>query len=220
MPSDVKRRRYESPRRREHARATREAIVQAASRLFLERGYVATTIGTIAATAGVSAETVFAAFGTKRQLLTDVLGFAIAGGVDAPPVMEQGWVGELRAAAGPRARIRVLARNGRAILERRAPMDEVVRSAAAADPEIAAIRERARLERLAGQRELLRMALDGTEPRTGLDFDGALDVLYAIGSPEMWTLLVIERGWSPDRFERWYAETLALLLLPDDPGTA
>lgn len=208
------RRAYDSPRRREQARATRRAVLEAARELFIERGFVATTNDSIAERARVSPETLYATFGSKRALLTELVDVSIAGGDDEPSIFDQAWVGEMRAEPDPHRRLAILAHNGRAILERRAAVDEVVTGAAAADPAIAALAERSRKERYLGQRRLLEIVVGATGLREGLDPETAADVLYAIGSPETYRLLVVGRGWSGSRFERWYGETLARLLLP------
>ena len=93
----------------------------------------------------------------------------------------------------------------------------MLHSAAASDPRIAELGERYSSERFAGQRELSVRILDtgGTLPREGLWVDVAANTLFAIGSPETFRLLTVDRGWSPERFERWYAETLSQLLLGD-----
>lgn len=220
MPESVKHRRaYDSPRRREQARATRRAILEAARALFIERGYVATTIEVIAARANVSPETVYAVFGTKRSLLSELVDVSIAGGDDAPPIFEQPWVQEMRDEPDPRRRLQILASNGRSILERRAAVDEVVRGAAAADAEIATLWERGKAQRYAGQRAALRIVMDAAGPHEGMRFETAADILYALGSPETYRLLVVDRGWSGSRFEHWYGETLARLFLdPVRPG--
>ena len=108
---------------------------------------------------------------------------------------------------------RILARNGRSILERTAPIYEVLRGAAAADPEMASLLERYKAQRLIGQRELLRNLLGGQRQRDGLSFEAAADVLFAMGSPEVYRLLVVDRGWSARRFEAWYADALVRNLL-------
>jgi len=219
MPESVKHRRaYESPRRREQARATRHAVLEAARALFIERGYVGTTIEAIAARANVAPETVYAVFGTKRSLLSELVDVSIAGGDEAPPILDQDWVQQIRDEPDPHRRVRLLASHGRSILERRAAVDEVVRGAASADPEIASLRELGKAQRFAGQRELLRMVLGAAGLRQGMDLKTAADVLYAIGSPETYRLLVVDRAWSGPRFERWYGETLERLLLEPAPA--
>jgi AcrR family transcriptional regulator len=206
------RRRYESPRRREQARATRLAVLEAARVLFVERGYAATTIEAIAARAQVSPETIYATFRNKRSLLSALIDLSMAGD-DAPvPILERSWVQAMRDEPDPERRLRILARNGRLILERTGPIYEVLRGAAAADPEIASLWELNKGQRFAGQRELLRILTEGHRLRDGLTPKTAADVLFAVGSPETYRLLVIDRGWSPGRFERWYADTLRRLL--------
>jgi AcrR family transcriptional regulator len=216
MPKDVKSARpYDSSRRREQARATRRAILDAAHELFVERGYVAATIESIASRAGVSAETVYATFRNKRSLLAALIDVSIAGD-DAPvPIMERDWVRAMREEPDARRRLRILARNGRLILERTADVYEVLRGAAAADPLAASLWERTKAQRFEGQRKLLRIVAGSAGLRRGISASAAADALFAIGSPETYRLLTVDRGWSPERFERWYADTLALLLFSD-----
>ena len=216
MRAPVKRRRYDSPRRREQARETRRTILEAARALFVERGYGPTTIGAVAERAGVAPETVYAAFGNKRSLLAEVVDVAIAGD-DAPvPILERPWVREMREEPDPRGRLRVLAGNARAMLERSTPILEVLRGAAASDPELGELWRRYKAQRFEGQRVLLGIVTEGTGLRDGLTPEAALDVLFTLGSPETYGLLVGDRGWSPTRFEGWYEDTLARLLLPLD----
>jgi AcrR family transcriptional regulator len=200
------------PRRRRRAETTRRRVVDAARDLFIERGYVGTTVEAIAARADVAPETVYAAFGTKRALLSTVVDVSIAGDVDAGPVIEQAWVAELRDEPDPHRRAALLARQGTAILKRRHAIDEVVRGAAASDPEIAALLDRGKAQRRAGQLELLRVVVGDAGLRPGLDLEAAADILYALGSPETYRSLVIDRGWSSSRFEGWYADAINGLL--------
>jgi len=222
VPDPVKpSRTFDFPRRRERARATRMRVLDAARALFVERGYVATTIDAIAERADVSSETIYARFGNKRAILSDLVDVSIAGDGIAAPILERDWVQQMRDEPDPHRRLRMLADRGRSILERRAAVDLVVGGAAAADPDIAALRELGKVQRHAGQLELLRIVVGTSGPREGLDLEAAADVLYAIGSPETYQLLVTDRGWSPSRFEAWYGETLDRLLLapenhPDD----
>lgn len=166
----------------------------------------------VANRARVSPATVYATFGNKRTLLAALLDVSIAGD-DAPiAVLDRGWVDDLRREPDLGRRVVLLAHNGRAILERRAPIDEVLRTAAAIDPEVRSLWEDAREHRRAGQGQLLRLVAGNHGLRDGLSWAAAGDTLYAIGSPETYRLLVIDRGWSAGRFERWYAETLRRLL--------
>jgi hypothetical protein len=138
---------------------------------------------------------------------------SISGGEGAPPILDQPWVQEMREELDPRRRLRILAENGRSILERRSAFDEVVRGAAAAEPEMATLWERGKAQRFAGQRALLQIALGTTGFRDGLDLETAAETVFSIGSPEVYRLLTLDRGWSGSRFEDWYADTLERLLL-------
>ena len=202
----------EYPLRRARARATRGRVLDGARELFVANGYGATTIEAIARRADVSPETIYATFGNKRAVLSELVDVSISGAVGAAPVLEQDWVRELRVEPDIDRRARILATAGRAILERRAAVDEVIRGAASADPDLAALRDRGKAERLAGQRELLRLVAGATGLRSGLSLDVAADMLYAIGSPEIWHLLVVERGWSGEQFEAWYLDMIGRLL--------
>ena len=202
------RRDYHSPRRAEQASATRRAILDAASDLFVEGGYVTTTMQAIAEKAGISPATVYATFVTKRAVLSALVDISIAGD-DAPvAILDRPWVAVLRGEPDLGRRIGLLAHHGRLMLARRSPVDEVLRAAAAADPEIAAMWEQAKAQRFIGQRALL-----GIVAGPGRRLAGeAADAIYAIGSPETYQLLVRDRGWSPARFERWYAKSIAGLI--------
>ncbi len=217
MPGAVRSRRvYDSPLRREQASTTRAAVLDAARELFTERGYVAATIQAIAESAGVSPETVYARFGTKRALLSSVVDVSIAGDDEPVPLLERQWVQDLRDQPDVHRRVRILARNGSLILERISPIVEVLRSAAAGYPEVSSLLERYTSQRLEGQRELVRIVGARGSLREGLTIGRAADALFVIGSPETYRLLTVDRGWSRDRFERWYADTLNRLLLPPD----
>jgi AcrR family transcriptional regulator len=167
----------------------------------------------------VSSETIYSTFGNKRSLLSQLVDVSIAGDVNATAMLARDWVQEMRDEPDPRRRLRMLARQGRSILERRSAVDEVVREAASADPDIAALRAIGKAQRFEGQREFLRIVVGATGLREGMDLETAADILYAVGSPETYRLLVVDRGWSGSRFESWYGDTLErLLLAPVGPG--
>lgn len=208
----------EFPRRRERARATRRRVLDSALALFVERGYVGTTIGAIAERADVAPETIYSTFGNKRTLLAELVDISIAGDDEAIPILEREWVRTMGQERDTRRRLRILTDQGSSILERRAAVDEVVRGAATADLEIASLHELGKAQRLAGQRAILRIAIGSASLRDELAMDAAADILYAIGSPETYRHLVVDRGWSSQRFKRWFGDTIEHLLL--DPGHA
>jgi AcrR family transcriptional regulator len=114
------RRRYESPRRREQAAATRLAILEAAERLFAERGYVSTSVGAIAEEASVALKTVYAVFGTKAELLRALWNLRMRGDEDSTPMAERSWFREIIAEPDPQRRLALVARTSRLVKERTA----------------------------------------------------------------------------------------------------
>lgn len=213
MAKDVKAPRpYHSPRRQQQALATRKSVIAAATRLFLEVGYVAASIDAIAAAANVSPETIYSTFKNKRMLLSETVDVAIAGDHAPIPILERPWVDEMRHEPELRSRVDILARNGSLILERWVPIYNVLRGAAAADPHAAEILERTKAQRYEGQRVLLSIARGDHRLRKGLTESAAADILFTIGNPETFRSLVTDRGWSRDRFARWYADALMALL--------
>src|SRR5215471_15823853 len=81
--SEAVKRRYDNSRRQAQARATRVRVIETAKRMFIERGYPATTIEAIAEAADVPLPTVYRVFGSKRALLAAVLDISF-GGDDQP----------------------------------------------------------------------------------------------------------------------------------------
>jgi AcrR family transcriptional regulator len=205
-------RRYDSPQRREQARATRREILEAARTLFLDRGYGATTLQAIADAASVSVATVYATFGNKRTVLKELADVSIAGDDEPVAVMDRPWVAQLTIEPDRARRVRIFAANGRRILDRRSTVDAVVHAAAASDPEIAALWEELRRQRREGQGRLLALVAGPDGVRHDLRPDEAGDILFAILSPETYLTLVGERRWTPERFEAWTIEVIEGLL--------
>lgn len=213
MGSDVKlTRRYESPRRREQAAATRQAILEAAERLFVDRGYVATSVAAIAQEARVALKTVYAVFGTKAEVLRGLWNLRMRGDQEPVPMAERPWFREIVSEPDPRRRLALVARNSRLVRERTAELTEVVRQAAPADPQIGALWERF-------QREFHEIGMRGIAET--LERDGALavalttatDILWTLNHPDLYQLLVRRRRWSPEDYERWLAAALREQLL-------
>jgi AcrR family transcriptional regulator len=210
------RRRYHSARRQAQAEATRRDIMHTARRLLRERGYPATTVADVARAAGVSTKTVYLAFATKRDLLMAVWDSAISGKDDAVPVAERDWFREALEAADPHEQLELVARNSRQVKERAADMMEVVRSAASVDAELAQLWRGMQEEFHANQRVVIEALAAKGGLRNGLDMDEATDLLWTLNHPSVYQLLVEQRGWSPDRYERWLA-TLLRQQLTDPP---
>lgn len=215
MTEEVKgRRRYDATRRQAQAQESRRRILAAARRLFAARGYAATTVEQIAAEAGVAVPTVYAAFGNKRALLTHLLGVLISGNDGATPVLETPEARTVLAEPDQRRMLRLFARHMRAIQERVGPILAVVRGAAQADAEVAALSQHLQARRLGNMRELTRRVAERGPLREGLGVEEAAETLWALTSGDLHHLVTVERGWSGDRYERWLGDTLIAALLP------
>ena len=211
MGSGVKRRRYDSSGRRSRARATRLQILEAARRLFVDRGYAATTMTDIAAAAGVSVETVYGGFRTKANLLKVVWDVTIAGDDEPVPLMERPAILAIRAETDPERALRRYATFVAETAPRTAPVQSVIVTAAAADPAIADLAEELSNQRLTGLTAFARQ-LAGTG-RLGVPQDQARDLLWTLNSAQVYDLLVVQREWPLQRYETFLAQTWTSTLL-------
>jgi AcrR family transcriptional regulator len=203
---------YDSARRREQARQTREAILATARRLFLEDGFAPTTIAAIAAGAGVSVDTVYKAFGGKPGLVRAICQEALAG---EQPLPAETRSDSLQAAEpDPREIIRGWGALTTEIAPRIAPILLLVRAAAAADPEMASLQsemEAQRLQRMARNARNLRAS---GHLRRDLDVKRAGEIMWTYSSPELYELLVLTRGWPLHRYGAFIADAMIAALLP------
>jgi AcrR family transcriptional regulator len=213
MADRVKPRRYDSPRRREQAAATRREILAAAQRLFERQGYAATTMAAIAAEAGVALKTVYVAFETKSGLLRALWHLLLRGDEADVPVGDRDWYRRVVEERDPRRQIELTARNSRLVKERAAALMRVIRNAATADADIAALWGRIQSDFHDNQRTIVAALAKNAPLRDGLDVDRAADILWTLNHPDTWLLLVAERGWAPEEWERWFAATVAEQLL-------
>ena len=207
------RRSYDSARRREQAAATRRDILGAAQRLFERDGYAATSMAAIAADARVSPKTVYLAFETKRGVLLALWELLLRGDEEPTPVGERAWFREALEEPDPERQLRLNVRNARIVRERAGALLEVVRDAAPADPEIAALWDRIQAEFHANQRLIVRSLHQKGALRPGLGVAAATDILWTLNHPTVSWLLVGRRGWTPRRHERWLGDLLVTHLL-------
>jgi AcrR family transcriptional regulator len=201
------RRRYQSPLRAQRAEETRTALIAAATRLFTVEGWAGTGMRAVAAQAGVSTETLYSHFSSKRRLLEAVIDIAVVGDDRTLAVAERPEFAAM--ARGSRShRTAAAAHLVTLIHGRTAAFAKVIREAASSDAQIAevlrATRERQRRDVEAGIGLIL-----GREP-TAAERDG----LWAMVSPEVYLLLVEESEWTPEQYEGWVAEMLGRVLPP------
>jgi AcrR family transcriptional regulator len=210
MPREVKARTYRSERRREQADQTRERVLDAAARLFEQRGYEGASIAAIAEEARVSPETIYARFQNKRTLLGDLVMRAVRGN-DPAPVTDQAGPRVIAAAKDQHEQLRLFATDIVARLARAAPLVAIVAGASRSEPELAELLTRLHTQR----RENLSTLVDALAANGPLRLpdDQALDTLWALTSPELHQLLTRARGWTGHRYRDWLADSLAQLLL-------
>jgi AcrR family transcriptional regulator len=214
MAEPVKpRRSYHSPRRQQQAAATRQAILKAAQRLFERRGYPATTMEQVAAEAGVALKTVYLAFATKSGLLRALWDLRLKGDQAEAAVAERPWYREVVEEPDPERQLRGNARNARLVKERIAGVLKILRSAAPVDPDAEALWRLIQTDFYDNQRVIVESLEARQALRPGLDVAQASDILWTLNHPDVWLLLVGERGWTPGQWERWFADTACAQLL-------
>jgi AcrR family transcriptional regulator len=218
MPEHVKpRRRYDSTRRQAQAAQTRQDILAAAHQVFLERGYAGATLAAIAQAAGVVVETVYRGFGSKAELFKAVVRAAVAGGAAraAVPAEQRPAIQAVIAETDPHRQFELYAATQPGIHARAGPLLRVLIGAAAADAELAQVWTQLEDERLAGMGRFAQLLGDRGVLRPGLSVNDARDLLWTLNSMAVYDMLVVQRGWSPQRYRDWLAATLAQALLPD-----
>jgi len=200
-------------RRQQQALATREEIFRRAEILFLENGYVATTIDAIAREAGVAVQTIYNSVGSKAAILNTILE-RIVTGTDASVTVSEIMSARVADAADLPAAVQVLADWMVEFNERAGAVFAVLKQAAAVDPEIG------RLDRMRSRRRLqnygraaAQFRQRGAIPSGTSDAEMAASI-WAIGHPEVYTALVVEAGWTVDAYRRWVSGALAHLMIP------
>jgi AcrR family transcriptional regulator len=189
-------------------RLARRAVVEAARTLFLDRGYAATTVEAISDTSDVPAATVYRLFSSKLGILKSVLDESIAGDDAAVAVPERPSVQALFATADPREQLTGFAAFTRDINLRAGPVYRILVSAAAVDADAAALLAETTRQRHECQRRIAKSLARSGALRGHLRQRDAEDLIHALMSPEIYRLLVVDRGWSPQRYADWLSGTL------------
>lgn len=210
---DVKsKRRYDSSGRQAQARRSREAILDAAERKFMEGGYAAATIAAIAAEARVSVETVYKAFGGKPGLVRAIYERGLKGRGSIPAYQRSD---EMRAReTDPKTIMYKWGALTAEVASEVTPIRLLVRAAAVTDPDMAVLLEEMNDERLERMRHHARFLAERGYLREGVTVGHATDVLWTCSSAELYELFVLQRRWSLPRFGRFVAELMIGALLP------
>lgn len=215
MPKSSKiKRPYHSTRRQAQAQETRQQIIAAARRLFIEYGYAGATIDAIAAEAGVATETVFAAFGNKRTLLAKLITVAVGGDEQPVPLLERSGPQAVLREPDPSRKLKLFAEDISIILDRVAPLFAIVRAAAKTEPDMADLLKQILNNRLQNMIPVVKSILAQGQLRAGLDEMHAAETMWTLTSPDVFNLLTTDRGWSKEEYSAWLGDSLIRLLLP------
>ena len=211
-------RKYDSQVREEAARTTRRRVVEAAREHFLADGYSGTTVRQIAATAGVSEQTVYTRIGNKAALLKAVYDVMLAGDDEPIPMAERPEFQRMRDAPDGRALLAAYAAVATQISRRLRPVLELVHGARAVEPDLDQLARTGAAERRIGSRMFAQNFVARGFARPGLDADAVAELVWVINSPELYLLRVREGQDSDEDYQRWLAATLEQCLMADPPS--
>jgi len=204
----------EWPARRAKARATRAAIIEAAGDLFVELGYLGTSVQTIADAAGVSRATVFNSVGGKLELLRAAFDVATVGDDEPVPLPQRPQALAVRAEPDPRKAVAGYAAMVTGVSSRVASIYEAFRSAAGVDPRARVQWAQIQQERFGGAKGFIGILSAKGPLRDGLTPKDAADLVWVLIDASLYHRLVIERSWTTSRFQTWLAATMEAQLLP------
>jgi len=214
----VERRRYSTGLRIEQSLLARRRILGAASELFTERGYAGTTLQEIAASAGVSVQTVYNQVGGKPALLKAVYDVTLAGDDDPVPMAQRPIARAVIEATDARQCLARYAEMARVLGERTLPLaTTLLAQAATGDPDLHAFVDTIEQQRATGTSAIAQHIATRFGLRDGIDTQTAADILWTLTAPELADRLVRRRGWRWDRYQHWLAATMADTLLYPAP---
>lgn len=211
--SETVKRSYDSSRRKEQARATRRAVLAAAHELFVQRGYGRTTIADVARAAGVSPETIYAAFKNKATLLHRTWDVTIGGDDEDVVFHERADIQAIRAEPDLARRFVLHARMATRTARRIAPFRLAVLAAAGHEPSAAEMVAEMDRQRLIGMGVMAAEA--AATGQLAVSEQECRDVVWAMTDGTLWHQLVQQQGWTDEQFADWLARTwIATLVRP------
>jgi AcrR family transcriptional regulator len=213
MRKPPKKRAYDSSARRAAAQMTRHSILECARRLFLEKGYAATTMPAIAHAAEVALDTVYAAIGTKAHLFRLLVEAALSGKDEAVAADERDYVRAIRAEPDAARKLQIYASALGEIQPRLAPLFQVLQAAAPLEVDLKALWQEISRRRAANMRLLAESLIATGRVRADLSPSMVADILWSMNSPEFYLLFVEQRGWRAEAFGLWLGDAWIRLLL-------
>jgi len=213
VPHHYRRSSFDAGGGQARTRLARAAVVDAARTLFLERGYGSTTIEAISARSDVPPATVYRLFSSKHGILKALVDVSIAGDHEPVPLADRPTVRSLLGEADPHDQLAGFVELTAQLNSRTAPIYRILVSAASSDPDAAALLDELTRQRQEGQGRIARSLARAGALRPDLRARDAADIIHALMSPEIYTLLVLDRGWQPERYRRWQTAILIDQLL-------
>jgi TetR/AcrR family transcriptional regulator, regulator of autoinduction and epiphytic fitness len=206
-------------RRARKALETRRRVLDAAEALFTRDGYAATTMTAIADRADVAVQTLYAVFGNKRTILTELIDARVIGDDHAGSLPGRADWQAMERERDPHRQLALFAQIATRIGNRSAAINEIMAQAAAADPQIAAIYQQQRQSRYKDERRIARSLARKGALRNGISEIQAADIIWALGTTRTYRALVDERQWTTEQYEHWLQDLLERALLAE-PGSA
>jgi len=212
MAKAVKRR-YDNSRRLAQVRATRLRVIETAKPLFIENGYPATTLESVADAADVPLPTLYRLFGSKRALLSAVLETSFVGDDEPVAFVDRPAVQTALSERDPSKLLDAFAAIAKDFMNRSSGILHVLATAAQVDAEAADLLAEIRRQRQTGQSRIVAALVERGALDPSLDPSEAADFVYLLWSPDAHRILTVERHWTPDQYEAWLAHALRRTLL-------
>jgi AcrR family transcriptional regulator len=204
---------YQGAARQARTRRTTAAVVEAARSLFVERGYAATTIEAISDRSDTPQATVYRLFSSKLGILKAVLDVSVGGDDESVAMADRPQVAALLSAEDPKQQLAGFAALLRDVMARVGPVHRILADAARSDEDAAALLAEIARQRHEGQCRIARSLARAGALRPGLRERVVADIIHALASPEVYGLLVFDRGWTSERYEKWLRSILIDQLL-------
>jgi len=216
MSSQKTKREYDSSRRQAQAQETRRHILEAARKLFMERGYTGATAEAIASEAGVAAQTIYAIFKNKKKMLVSLMNVSpITGVEDFTPMVERPAVQAVSQERDQRRQLHMFADMVANNLDRFAVISEIMTDAAKVEPDFNRIIQKLNKQRLEHMTLAVQQIAANGPFRENVNETDARDIVWTLTSGEVFLLLTRDRGWSKEKYGQWLADILIRDLLPE-----
>lgn len=213
MKSAPQRRAYSSPARQRQAQATRRRIADAAEELLCKNGFAGMSISAVAKKAEVAPQTVYAVFGSKRGILEELIARITS------KIVTSDIIGQVQAASAPLDILRLAVGITRRVHEASNTTFAAVRGAAVVSPDLADLEKKVEEIRYQKQAHLFQKLKTHAGLRSDISETILQDIVWSLTGREFYRLLVIERGWPPERYENWLTDLIAHSIFPG-AGTA